>query len=81
MVESGVLRPLFDAATRATVGGTWQERMANEVVQADGYLFSRRCLARGMAQARSLESEHSVWRPRWRMWLMSLLEERTHLGS
>jgi hypothetical protein len=81
MVESGVLQPLFDAATRATVGETWQERMANEVVQADGYLSSRRCLERGRVQARSLESEHSVWRPRWRMWLMSLLEERTHLGS
>ena len=65
MVESGVLRPLFDAVTRATVGETWQERMANEVVQADGYLSLRRCLERGRVQARSLESEHSVSRRRW----------------
>jgi hypothetical protein len=55
-----VLRPLLCAAIRERVDETWQEQTASVSVQADGYLSSTRCLVRGRAQAKSLESEHSI---------------------
>lgn len=76
-----MLQPLICAVTRAIVGETSQERMANEAVRVDGYLSSMRCLVREMALARIPEPEHSTWRRRWRMWLMSLLEGSAHSGS